>query len=137
MTTLTAPRTSVKRSSKPRPQPALEVACEPAAPGAGADFMVIIHQGGKPFTYWLRRLAADFGVAFRFEQSSQNARRSEMQADSYDCCVEADRSHCDCVGFLHHGHCKHTEALRILVARGALALPAKSEEGGYKPECPF
>jgi hypothetical protein len=46
-----------------------------------------------------------------------------MQADAYDVCVEFDGHQCDCPGHQAHGHCKHVDALKILIERGTLARP--------------
>jgi hypothetical protein len=109
---------SARPPVKPR-QHVREVKCEPAVRGTGADYFVHVWQDGKFFTYWLRRLATDYGVGFRFEQGGANPALSEMQLEVYNVCVDGEHGSCECPGHRRWGvECRHLWALRELLGRG-------------------
>ena len=84
---------------------------------AGALFLTI---NGKEFAYWLDRLAHDFGAAVRCVRLTKFvANRKAGEPDAYDVTVSADGTRtCECLGFLRHSHCKHADALAVLLTRG-------------------
>ena len=58
---------------------------------------------------------SDFGRAFRL------VRISGPDRAAYSVCLEEDGTgHCDCLGALHTGSCKHIRALEELIARGEI-----------------
>jgi hypothetical protein len=64
--------------------------------------------------YHLRRLASDFGRAWQLEKFELDG------GETYDVNIDGERSSCECLGFLKHGHCKHADALRVLIGKGKL-----------------
>jgi hypothetical protein len=95
---------------KPRPyvKPVLSVLLE-------RDFtsrysLLHLTLGKEEHHYYLSELPSDFGRAFRLDKFySQGGGR-------YDVLIEGAYGSCECLGFLRHGHCKHVDGLRQLVA---------------------
>jgi hypothetical protein len=96
-----------------------QVECEPAGHGTGADYLVRIWQDGKLHTYWLRRLATDYGVGFQFQQSMSNPLPTGLQLEAYDVLSDGEHGSCECPGHLRWSvECRHLWALRELIRRG-------------------
>jgi hypothetical protein len=86
--------------------------------------------GGRPFgavriavgkvaaAYYVHELTAADGRGFEVEKIDPTVPAGERVA--YHVFLEAngqDRS-CDCLGFSHHGHCKHADGLGALFGHG-------------------
>lgn len=75
---------------------------------------LLIQQGKHRSEYDIARFASEGGHTFRLHKLSG----TDPEAGSYDVFV-ADRrglfDSCECRGFLRHGHCKHTAAIRALL----------------------
>src|SRR5215510_3340267 len=78
-----------------------------------------IKQGNVEQGYWLDHLAHDFGPAVRCFRLSKIILPADLPGN-YDVVVEGNGGRCECKGFLRHHHCKHVDALRVLLERGAL-----------------
>jgi hypothetical protein len=93
------------------------------------DSLILWLTVGKNVTaYRMTPLASDFGRAVRL----QKADRGEGSPETYDVCVNGRQTTCECLGFLHHGHCKHADGLKAVIASGQLAdaLPEPTEPEG-------
>jgi hypothetical protein len=104
---------SIVRTPRPRVKPALSVQLErhPAARLA----LLHLTLGKETHHYYLSELPSDFGRAFRVEKFMTQG------GASYDVLVDPDAyGYCHCLGYLAHGHCKHVDACRIVVAHGTL-----------------
>jgi hypothetical protein len=66
--------------------------------------------------YWMHLIPADFGTAFRIEKAAT----ADSPAETYCVNLNGSQSSCECKGFLAHGHCKHIDALNVLIVRGKL-----------------
>ena len=66
--------------------------------------------------YYLSRIPADFGEAFRMEKFACDG------GDVYDVNLDAATGNhtCTCKGGTYHGHCKHIDALKTLREAGKL-----------------
>jgi hypothetical protein len=110
-------------SVKPRRSEVTDVDLSPAGKGTGALYFLNVWQGCKLSSYWLLPIVCPDGLAFQF-QASRGSAASEMQLDAYDVGLLADGEACDCVGHERWGHCKHVDALKLLVECGKLpAVP--------------
>jgi hypothetical protein len=79
-------------------------------------------EGNSIRAYILTPLATELGgVGFRLGKADNRDGHSE----EYDCLIDLEHGfhQCDCLGFLRHSHCKHTESLLALVKAGKLASP--------------
>src|SRR5690348_2551878 len=72
----------------------------------------------KHFGYYIRRIPADFGLAFHFEKFQTE--KVEGEPSEYDVLIDMQRgSHsCTCKGNTYCGHCKHVEAVLALIKCG-------------------
>jgi hypothetical protein len=109
------------RTPRPRVKPSLSVLLE-RHPG---NRLALLHLalGKETHHYYLSELAADFGRAFRVEKFLSQG------GESYDVLLDDAYGHCECLGFLRHGHCKHLDGLRTLLARGELWGPLTDGNG--------
>jgi hypothetical protein len=110
MNSVDKPKKPVKRSIR------LGLAPHEAGPG-----LVTITCGKTVADYYLRPLASDFGQGFELEKFSHQG------SETYHVNLNGRESHCECKGFLRHGHCKHIDGLQALLAAGQLP-------GGAVPE---
>jgi hypothetical protein len=65
----------------------------------------------KAQVYIVEPISADFGLAFRVEKEDETAYHVNLSTDGIQC---------DCRGHGSHGHCKHADFCRALVAAGEL-----------------
>jgi hypothetical protein len=85
--------------------------------------------GKESFAYFVKRIHADFGMGFEFTKCPDcvGPTGDEVYHVNYD--PGRRLSTCDCLGGLHHGHCKHQEAIVALIQSGKLPVPeVKPEE---------
>jgi hypothetical protein len=109
------------RTRKPAPKPERRVVLY----GADSNPMVIeMTIGNATFAYFVKRLQADYGMGFEFRKVEVNG-MSETDGETYHVHYDPARrlSTCDCKGSLHHGHCKHQEAILALIHAGKIAVP--------------
>jgi hypothetical protein len=59
---------------------------------------------------------------------------NEHNGNTYDVGVKGGEPRCSCPGFKHHGHCKHVDSVKELLAGGGLKEPAKVAEKPAEPE---
>jgi hypothetical protein len=74
------------------------------------------------YGYFLHRLPADFGLAFRFEPFAEQKRNG---SEDYDVNIDLARGYhsCSCKGNTYCGHCKHVESALALIKAGKIAVP--------------
>lgn len=74
------------------------------------------------YGYFLHRLPADFGLAFRFEPFAEQKRNG---SEDYDVNIDLARGYhsCTCKGNTYCGHCKHVESVLALIKSGKIAVP--------------
>jgi hypothetical protein len=73
----------------------------------------------EPVYYYCRPLPTDFGEGAWDLEKFITQQRGEGDA-VYHVLLDGLKSTCDCMGFLHHGHCKHLDSVRELYAAGEL-----------------
>jgi hypothetical protein len=106
MASLVAPRPQVKASRSVR------VLLPLRGNSAGVIRLAV---GRQHADYLVRKLASDFGDAFRLSKVGVFGDTSE-----YDINLSAEGQTCECRGFLRHGHCKHVDGLKALRVAGQL-----------------
>jgi hypothetical protein len=106
MPSLVSPRPRVKPSRSAR------VFVRPDGNQAGVVRLTV---GKDHADYLVRRLASDFGDAYRLDKVGVFGDTSSYDVNLCD----AGRT-CECAGFLRHGHCKHVDGLAALIAAGQL-----------------
>jgi hypothetical protein len=81
--------------------------------------------------YRMVPLSSDFGRAVRLEKADQG----DGQPEAYDVLLDGQRSSCECRGHLRHGHCKHLDGIRAVIAGGQLAdaIPEPPESQREEP----
>jgi len=85
--------------------------------------LIRITQDGKAAHYWVALQASAWGLAFSVERAGEEV--EDGAEGTYDVLLENEQdSSCSCPGHTYHGHCKHVEALRALLAAGKLPLPS-------------
>ena len=105
MDTLRIDRPHVNPTRKPARSVSLLLPIGEQSPG------VVRLAVGKAFTdYFVNRRPADWGLGFRMEKLPLHGE------ESYAVLIDPDggRHQCDCPGFQHHAHCKHTDGLLAL-----------------------
>jgi len=109
----TTTETTAPRQRKPRPKPArsIRLCVRPTAENVG---VVRITVGKEAADYLLTEVPADFGRGFLLEKVCFDA------PAAYHVNIDADRRTCECLGYLKHSHCKHSDGLAALVAAGRL-----------------
>jgi hypothetical protein len=80
--------------------------------------VLVLTIDGREFCYWIDRIPSDYGMAFDLRKF-----RAEG-GETYHVCIDTDgrggADSCECKGYLRWGKCKHTAALRALIAAGKL-----------------
>jgi hypothetical protein len=117
--------TATRKTCKPAPKPERRVTLI----GADSNLMVVEMTIGKDtFAYFVKKLHADFGMGFEFRKVEVNG-MSEYNEDTYHVHYDPARrsSSCDCLGGLHHSHCKHAEAIVALIQSGKIAVTAPKQ----------
>jgi hypothetical protein len=79
-----------------------------------ACVVTIRDERGKDTDYHVCPIPSDFGTAYEVTKM--------FEADDavYHVNLDGQRSSCDCLGFTHHGHCKHVSGLTALRRAGKL-----------------
>jgi hypothetical protein len=128
--------TKAPKARKPAPKPERRVRL------IGADdnpMLVEMTIGKESFAYFVKKIHADFGMGFEFRKIEVNG-MSENSDETYHVHYDPARrsSTCDCLGGLHHGHCKHQEAIVALINSGKIAVPApkQPESKPQETRCP-
>ncbi len=87
----------------------------------------------KHFGYYVRRIPADFGLAFHFEKFQTE--KVENEPSEYDVNLDMQRgSHsCTCKGGTYHGHCKHAEAILALIKSGKIDVQMPKPQAEPEP----
>src|SRR5437868_2184249 len=99
---------------KPRVKPVRTVRVS-VPPSADNPFSIItIAEGHKSDDYIVRPIASDWGTAFQVEKIF------DPEQKVYRVLLDGIRSSCECLGFTHHGHCRHVESLTVLRQAGKL-----------------
>ena len=117
--------TATRKTRKPAPKPERRVQLY----GADSNPMLVEMTIGKEsFSYFVKRIHADYGMGFEFTKCPD--RVGPSSDDVYHVHYDPGRrlSTCDCLGGLHHGHCKHQEAIVALIQSGKIAVPAPKPE---------
>jgi len=88
---------------------------------------VVYSAVGQHARYWVEEFPADLaGRAFRFVKVVS----AGEEGGAYEC-LAADRQDddlCDCKGFTAHGHCKHLDVIRDLLAHNQLTPPMSNPD---------
>jgi len=106
---------------------------------AGGNPMLLEMTVGKEeFAYFVKKIHADYGMGFEVKKlviDGVSEQTNEVYHVHYD---PARRlSTCDCLGGLHHGHCKHQEAIVALIQSGKIDVAAVKLEAKAAPKQPF
>jgi hypothetical protein len=112
------------RNRKPRSKPERHVTLGTPTNGVYALHMTIgTGEKAKHFGYYVRRIPADFGLAFRFEKFETE--QVEGEPSDYDVLIDPERGYhsCTCKGGTFHGHCKHAESVLALIQSGKIDVP--------------
>jgi hypothetical protein len=85
----------------------------------GAPALLEITSGKLMVGYWLSVIPSDFGVGFQLKKCAGDG------AETYHVNVSHDHlsDSCDCIGHERHRHCKHSDAVRVLIQQGKLPAP--------------
>lgn len=121
--------TTTTKTRKPRPKPERHVTLGAATNGVYALHITIgTGEKAKHFGYYVRRIPADFGLAFRFEKFQTE--KVEGEDSEYDVNIELEsgRHSCTCKGGTFHGHCKHAESIVALIQSGKIDVPAAKQQ---------
>jgi hypothetical protein len=107
---------TLAESGKPvkgKRQRTIRLTVEPSADNPSC-VVTIKDERGRETDYHVRPIPSAFGSAFEVTKI--------LAADdaTYHVNLDGDRSSCDCLGFTHHGHCKHAAGLVALKRAGKL-----------------
>jgi len=124
------------RHEKPqaRTKPERRLAIGTAGNGLFALAMTIgTGEKAQHFGYYVRRIAADFGLAFHFEKF--RTEQVEGEPSEYDVLIDLQRGHhsCTCKGNTYCGHCKHVESVLALIKCGKIAVPSARPQAEPEP----
>ena len=111
MDTITSAPTR-QRKPRPKPQRSIRLEVRPEENGLG---IVRITVGREYADYFLTPIPADYGRGFKVEKVGLT-----VNDPPYHVNIDGDNRSCECKGFLHHGHCKHSDGLAALIAAGRL-----------------
>jgi hypothetical protein len=101
-------------TKRPRVKPARHVRFA-LRPFEGNPGVLDITAGKHLTCYYLYPMPSDFGSAFRLDKFGTQG------GETYHVNLADDGRHsCECLGFLHHGHCKHVAGLLALRRAGRL-----------------
>ena len=84
----------------------------------GMNGIVNITQDGETVGYFIDRVPADFGTAYRLDKFSGAVRGDGDE--HYHVHLDGERHSCECKGFLYHGYCRHILGLLTLLREGKL-----------------
>jgi hypothetical protein len=103
-----------RKPRKPRAKPARTVRLTFGPPADNPFSIITIPEGRKVDDYIVRPMPSDWGTAFQVKKI--------FDADQkvYRVLVDGVRCNCECLGHMHHGHCRHVEALQTLRQHGML-----------------
>lgn len=100
-------------------------------PKPGKPGRLLIFEGKKTIhidDYLLIELEADWGkIAFRFEKTATTRPNASIE-EPYNVLLDGERSECDCKGHSRWQHCKHVEAIQMLIASGKLKTKEQREQ---------
>src|SRR5262245_55570368 len=117
MPTLTAARPSVKparSTGKPVSRALRWLYRHPGEQLEGAVRLAITYAGRTDlFRYWVEQIPSDFGVAFRLTKIEPDGKTGDVYHVNV---ANAQDTRCDCKGFEAHGHCKHVDCCRAIIA---------------------
>jgi hypothetical protein len=122
--------TAATATRKPRSKPERRVHLYNAE---GNPKLLEMTVGKDSFAYWLRIIDADYGIGFELRKCPDGI--NPLSADTYHVHYDPARrlSTCDCLGGLHHGHCKHQESILALIQSGKIAVPAAKPQLAREP----
>src|SRR5262249_2308732 len=104
--------TATKR--KPRGKPERRISIADPDPNGPAR-VVRVEEGRKVDHYHVRPIPSDFGPAYEVRKLGEHGTEA-----TYAVNLDPLGPACDCLGFSHHGHCRHVEGLTALRARKQL-----------------
>jgi hypothetical protein len=110
--------------SRKRVKPERHVAISKSCNGVYALAITIgTGEKAKQFGYYVRRIPADFGLAFHFEKFETE--KVEGEDSEYEVNIDLQRGYhsCTCKGNTYCGHCKHVESVLALIKSGKIAVP--------------
>jgi hypothetical protein len=101
------------RQRKPRVKPARSIRLVVPMNEQGENGLLRITVGKDSADYFLARIPADFGTAFRVEKVGS-------EGDAYHVNLNGRQTTCECKGFTRWNRCKHVDGLTALNAAGRL-----------------
>jgi hypothetical protein len=123
MGNLSDPRSPVKAGSKPptrRPHERGVKVVLDRVPGLPETILIEIRQDKEVARYWVAPVPSDWGMAYHVDKDGCPFDGGH----NHDVLIESEQDgSCSCQGFTAHGHCRHLDALRSLLAAGKLPLP--------------
>jgi hypothetical protein len=108
-------QTAVPRQRKPRTKQERRIRLAVRPNDEGKNGVAVITVGKDEADYFLDRLPADWGTAFKVEKIGL-----ECQEGAYHVHLDGENRTCTCKGFARWQHCKHSDGLAALVAAGKL-----------------
>jgi hypothetical protein len=117
MATYHDPRNPHKPAPKSLPERHVALVVPPDAGGQNGVLRVTERRGRRVLVdeYFLDLVPSDLGPAYLVEKrdyGTDDGHRYHV--------LLGERPSCECLGFLHYGHCRHVLALAALVAAGRL-----------------
>lgn len=116
-------KAAAKQSPKPRPKTPRSIrVLEQPTPDTDGWGAIEIAVGREKDTYLVHFVPSEFGVASLGFEVQKLDKGLMDSIDTYHIHLGADpvAQSCDCLGFLRHGRCKHTEGLDALRKAGKL-----------------
>jgi hypothetical protein len=107
--------TAAPRQRKPRAKAERRIRLAVGLNERGQAGVVAITVGKDQADYFLDRLPADWGTAFKVEMIGL-----ECKEGAYHVHLDGEIRTCTCKGFARWQHCKHADGLAALVAAGKL-----------------
>jgi hypothetical protein len=123
MGNLTDPPAPVKAGHRPparRPHARGVKVVLDRVPGLPETILIQIRHDEEVARYWVAPVPSDWGMAWQVDKDGCPF----SDEHSHDVIIEDNQSGCcSCKGFTAHGHCRHLDALRSLLAAGKLPVP--------------
>jgi hypothetical protein len=107
--------TAAPRQRKPRSKPERRIRLAVRPGPDGKNGVAVITVGKDEADYFVDRIPADWGTAFKVEKIGL-----ECQEGAYHVQLDGEKRSCTCMGFTRWQRCKHSDGLAALVKAGKL-----------------